>query len=209
SAPREDKAGVEEKACGGEEDRGGRGADPCDCAARRRDRDAGEDEAVAKRPAAERRKRDDDNCERAERVPEHGDETGGPEVEVFLRLRNRGARHGRRQRDGNRDPDREPAGDEGERRGPATSGQEEGADAEKGRREKAAAEVVNAEGAIVPAPRGAPREGARGDGVGQERGRPCGELRRAPRAPAAEQIAGKPEREERGGEREQCLHGVS
>ena len=208
-AAREEKARVEEDDRRGDEDRRRRSPEPRDGAARGRDCDTRQDEAVADGPAANRREGDHDHGQRAQRVPEDGDEPGGPEVQVLLRLRDRAARDRRRQRDREGDPDREPGVEEAERCGPAPSGEEQRADAEERRREEAPAEVVDAEGAVVPAGRGAPGEGSRRGRVGEERGRPRGELRRSARPPAAQQVARESEREERSRECKQCLHTVS
>ena len=164
---------------------------------------------VAERAAAERRERDGNDGECSKRVPEDGEEPSRHEVEMLLRLRDACTRDGRRQGDGDGDPDRKPAVEEPDRGGPATAGEEERADAEQGRREEPSAEVVDAEGAVVPPRCRAPGKGPRGGRVGEERRRPGGQLRSAPGSKAREEISCQSKRKERSSECEQCLHTVS
>ena len=125
-------------------------AEPGDRAAGRRNGDTEQDERVRERPAPDRRERDDDDRDRAERVAENGDQSGGDECQVFLRLGDRRAAHGLGERHRDRHADRQPGVDEAEGRRPAPAGEQERADPEQRGREQASEQVVHAECAVVP-----------------------------------------------------------
>src|SRR5207253_6371991 len=97
SSRSEHEAGVEQERGGRDERRGARLAETREGAARGRDRDAGQDQRVAERPAPQGEEGDGDDRERPERVAEDGDEAGGDELEVLGGVGNAPARDGARE----------------------------------------------------------------------------------------------------------------
>ncbi len=198
-----------ENECGGGDEGGGRGrAESGERAAGCREADSGEHEGVRQRPAAEGEERDGDDRERTRAVPRDREEPRREQIEVFLRRRDAGSGHRRAEWSRDRDSEREAGVQESGPRGRAAPDQEQGAHAEEWCGEQAAEQVVDTEGAPVPAVRGAPRERRRGERVGAEARGPGSELGRVPLPPARGQGASEPQCEEGGAEGEESLHGA-
>jgi serine---pyruvate transaminase len=173
------------------------GAEPGKAAPRRGRSDAGDDESVAEWSPAERSERDDDDRKRADRVPEDGEQPGREKGEVILRrgdpVRGEDAVDG----DSKGDADREADVDERHRPGAATADEEKGARTEERRGQQTAGRVVDAERALVPARRFAPRDRGGRDGICGQPRRP-GEKLGSPAAPIASR------QQARESQRQQC-----
>ena len=204
---RNDEAGVEERRRDRERGRECLDAEPGEPGPEGGDADAREDERVPEGPAAEGRDRDADHGERPERVPDDGEDAGGPEVEDVLRLGDVGAGEVAGKRHGEGDPDCEPDVHERHRRDGASPCEEKRAGAEEGRTQERSTEVVDAERRVAPAGGRAPGEGPRGHRERAQRGGPRSMRRGATRPVAPNEVAGEAQREERGREREEGVHG--
>jgi len=85
---------------------------------------------------------------------------------------------------------------------PTSADEQERSGAEEWRGQQAAEEVVEPEGCIAPAGRGAPGKCRGGTGIREERSRPQRQLGCPTGAPATGEAAGEAQRQQRGGEGE-------